>query len=181
MLNVRSVGFALAAMLVATTADAQQKRADLVLIHGDVFTVDSLHPRAQAIAVSGNRIAAVGSDAEIQPWVGPKTRVVDLQGRLAIPGFIDGHGHYTGLGESKLVLDLTKAKSWDDIVAQVRDKAKSSKPGTLIDVTTEKQEGRSVVTAVAKTEVKPGEELADGFVFVESKEIGPATSVPPAL
>ena len=133
MVNVRSLGLALAALLVATTTQAQQNRADLVLLHGDVFTVDSLHPRAQAIAVRGNRIAAVGSDAEIQPWVGPKTRVVDLEGRLAIPGFIDGHGHYTGLGESKLVLDLTKAKSWDDIVVQVRDKAKSSKPGTLIE------------------------------------------------
>ena len=133
MLNVRSVGLALAAMLVTTTAGAQQKRANLVLLHGDVFTVDSLHPRAQAIAVSEGRIAAVGSDAEIQSWVGPTTRVVDLAGRLAIPSFIDGHGHYTGLGESKLVLDLTKAKSWDDIVAQVRDKAKSSKPGTLIE------------------------------------------------
>src|SRR5690349_20044493 len=104
-------------MLVDTTAGAQQKRADHVLLHGDIFTVDSLHPRAQAIAVSDGRIAAVGSDAEVQPWVGPKTRVVDLEGRLAIPGFIDGHGHYTGLGESKLLLDLTKAKSWDDIVA----------------------------------------------------------------
>ena len=133
MLNVRSLGLALAALLVATTTHAQQNRADLVLLHGDIFTVDSLHPRAQAIAVRGNRIAAVGSDAEIQTWVGPKTRVVDLEGRLAIPGFIDGHGHYTGLGESKLILDLTKAKSWDDIVAQVREKAKSSKPGTLIE------------------------------------------------
>ena len=103
---------------------AQQKRADLVLLHGDIFTVDSAHPRAQAVAVSGNRIAAVGSDAEIQPWVGPKTRVVDLEGRLAIPGFIDGHGHYTGLGESKLVLDLTGL----DVGIQQRRKALATRP-----------------------------------------------------
>lgn len=119
--------------IAANAAGAQQTRADLVLLHGDLFTVDSQHPRAQAIAVRGDRIAAVGSDAEIQRWVGPKTRVVDLQGRLAIPGFIDGHGHYTGLGESKLVLDLTRAHTWDDIVAQVRDAAVSAKPGTLIE------------------------------------------------
>ena len=81
----------------------------------------------------GDRIAAVGSDAEIQAWVGPRTRVIDLRGRLAIPGFIDGHGHYTGLGESKLVLDLTKARTWDDIVVQVRDAAAAAKPGTLIE------------------------------------------------
>src|SRR5438067_519595 len=83
----------------ATGAAAQQPRADLVLLHGDLFTVDSQHPRAHAIAVRGDRIAAVGSDSEIQRWVGSRTRVVDLRGRLAIPGFIDGHGHYTGLGE----------------------------------------------------------------------------------
>jgi predicted amidohydrolase YtcJ len=126
-------GAALAAIVAVHAAAAQQSRADLVLLHGDLFTVDSQHPRAQAIAVSGNRIAAVGTDAEIQRWVGPKTRVMDLQGRLAIPGFIDGHGHYTALGESKLVLDLTKAQTWDDIVAQVRDAARTVKPGTLIE------------------------------------------------
>jgi hypothetical protein len=129
----RLTGAALSAFVAIHTVAAQQSRADLVLLHGDLFTVDSEHPRAQAIAVNGNRIAAVGTDAEIQRWVGPKTRVVDLQGRLAIPGFIDGHGHYTALGESKLVLDLTKAQTWDDIVAQVRDAAKMAKPGTLIE------------------------------------------------
>src|SRR5213076_2729196 len=119
----RALLLALCAVSISSAARAQQTRADLVLLHGDLFTVDSLHPRAQAIAVRGDRIAAVGSDAEIQRWVGPNTRVVDLHGRLAIPGFIDGHGHYTGLGESKLVLDLTKARTWDDIVVQVRDAA----------------------------------------------------------
>jgi predicted amidohydrolase YtcJ len=126
--------FASACVVVAVRgAGAQQQRADLVLVHGEVFTVDSQHPRAQAIAVRGDRIAAVGSDAEIQRWVGSGTRVLDLRGRLVIPGFIDGHGHYTGLGESKLVLDLTKAQTWDDIVAQVRDAAKATKPGALIE------------------------------------------------
>jgi hypothetical protein len=129
----RLAAAAFGALVAVSTAAAQQSRADLVLLHGDLFTVDSQHPRAQAIAVRGNRIAAVGTDAEMQHWVGSKTRVVDLQGRLAIPGFIDGHGHYTGLGESKLVLDLTKAQTWDDIVAQVRDAAKAAQPGTLIE------------------------------------------------
>ena len=133
MLNSRFLAVAFVAMFVGSHAGAQQTRADLVLLHGDLYTVDSQRPRAQAIAVRGDRIAAVGTDAEIQRWVGPKTRVIDLAGRLAIPGFIDGHGHYTGLGESKLVLDLTKAQTWDDIVGQVRDAAKSTKTGTLIE------------------------------------------------
>jgi predicted amidohydrolase YtcJ len=121
------------AFAAAGAVRAQQPRADLVLVHGDLFTVDSQHPRAQAIAVRGDRIAAVGSDADIEKWVGPGTHVIDLHGRLAIPGFIDGHGHYTELGESKLELDLTRAQTWDDIVAQVRDAVKDAKPGALIE------------------------------------------------
>lgn len=110
----------------------QQSVADLVLLHGEVATVDAQRPRAQAIAIRGDRILAVGSDAEIQKLAGAATKVVDLRGRLAIPGFIEGHGHYLALGESKLVLDLTKARSWDDIVAQVAEAARTAKPGSVI-------------------------------------------------
>lgn len=116
----------------APRADQQPPRADLVLVHGMVFTVDSQRPNAQAIAIRGDRIAAVGSDGDIQRLVGPSTKVIDLQGRMAMPGFIEGHGHYTGLGESKLVLDLTKARTWDDIVAQVGAAANTARPGELI-------------------------------------------------
>ena len=121
------------AAVFAIPAAAQQPKADLVLLHGKVVTVDSQHPSAQAIAVRGDRIVAVGSDAEIQKLAGPQTKTIDLKGRLAVPGFIDGHGHYTGLGESKLILDLTKAKLWDDIVSQVADAARRAKPGALIE------------------------------------------------
>jgi len=121
------------AALFAIPAAAQQPKADLVLLHGKVVTVDSQHPSAQAIAVRGDKIVAVGSDAEIQKLAGPQTKTIDLKGRLAVPGFIDGHGHYMGLGESKLILDLTRAKVWDDIVAQVTEAAKRAKPGALIE------------------------------------------------
>jgi predicted amidohydrolase YtcJ len=125
---------ALAALLAAAvTVQGQTPRADLVLLHGNVVTVDSQHPRAQAIAVRGDKIVAVGTDAEIQKLVGPSTKTIDLKGRLTIPGLIEGHGHYTGLGDSKLILDLTKAHAWDDIVAQVADAVKSAKPGALIE------------------------------------------------
>jgi len=74
----------------------------------------------------------VGTNAEVRRLAGPATRVVDLQGRLLIPGFIEGHGHFTGLGESKLVLDLTTATTWDDIVAMVGAAAKAARPGEWI-------------------------------------------------
>ncbi len=111
---------------------AQAPRADLVLVNGMVVTVDSARPRAQAVAVRGDRIVAVGTSDEIRRMAGPGTRIVDLNGRLLIPGFIEGHGHFTGLGESKLVLDLTTAATWDDIVAMVGRAAQAARPGEWI-------------------------------------------------
>jgi predicted amidohydrolase YtcJ len=132
--RIRDLGiFALLALAACRSAVAQQSQADLVLVHGMVVTVDPQHPRAQALAVRGDRIVAVGSDADIQKLASPRTKVIDLRGRLAIPAFIEGHGHYTGLGESKLILDLTKAKSWDEIVAQVAGAARAARPGSLIE------------------------------------------------
>lgn len=121
-------------MLAAPPAPlaAQATPADLVFVNGVVATVDSQRPRAEAVAVRGDRIVAVGTTAEVRRLAGPSTRVVDLAGRLLIPGFIEGHGHYTGLGESKLVLDLTTASSWDDIVAMVGAAVQKARPGEWI-------------------------------------------------
>ena len=126
---------ALAAVLVLPPFDlalAQTRAATLVLTNGHVVTVDSARPEAQAVAIAGDRIVAVGTNAEIRRYVTTSTTVIDLQGKLAVPGFIDGHGHYMGLGQSKLQLDLTKARTWDDIVAMVGDAAKKAKPGEWI-------------------------------------------------
>src|SRR5262245_1439782 len=98
---------------------AQNQTATLVLRNGHVVTVDSARPEAQAIAVRGATILAVGSNADINKFVGPNTQVIDLQGRLAMPAFIESHGHYMGLGRAKMILDLTQAKNWEDIVAMV--------------------------------------------------------------
>jgi predicted amidohydrolase YtcJ len=126
------VAFALITSLASGVASAQTQRATLVLTHGRIVTVDSARPEAQAVAIAGDRIIAIGTNAEIQRLVTATTQVLDLQGRLAIPGFIEGHGHFTGLGQSKLQLDLTKVKNWDEIVAMVRDAAAKAKPGEWI-------------------------------------------------
>ena len=109
----------IAIWLLAGCAAAPQQTADLVLRGGRIVTVDSVHPEAEALAVSGSRIVALGTNEEIARWIGPDTRVIELAGRLAIPGFIEGHGHYLGLGEAKLNLDLMSVRSWDEIVAMV--------------------------------------------------------------
>lgn len=106
--------------------------ADLVLRNGKIVTVDDSNPEVQAIAVKGDRIVALGTDAEIQKHIGSATKVIDLEGRFAMPGFIEGHGHFMGIGEAKMILDLTKPKNWDEIVAMVSDAAKKAKPGEWI-------------------------------------------------
>ncbi len=106
--------------------------ADLVLRNGKIVTVDSVHPEAQAIAVSGDRILALGSDGEIARYIGQSTEVIDLNGRLAIPGFIEGHGHYTSLGQSRVMLDLTAVRNWDEIVTMVAAAVAEAEPGEWI-------------------------------------------------
>ncbi|MXY05168.1 MAG: amidohydrolase, partial [Gammaproteobacteria bacterium] len=93
--------------------------ADLVLRGGKVVTVDPALGTVEAIAVNGYRIAAVGDDAAIAARIGPHTEVIELRGRLALPGFIEGHGHFLALGRAQQILDLAGAESWNAIVEQV--------------------------------------------------------------
>jgi len=106
--------------------------ADLVVTNGKIITVEDATPEAQAVAVRGDRIVELGSRQAIQRYVGPKTRVIDAAGRLVIPGFIESHGHFTGVGESQLNLKLAQARTWDEIVAMVGAAAKAAKPGEWI-------------------------------------------------
>jgi len=113
-------------------AAALAQPADLVLRNGKIVTMNGAAPAAQAIAVRGDRITALGSDADAAKWIGPGTRVIDLHGMLAIPGFIESHGHFTSLGEFRMGLDLREARTWDAIVAQVGRAATQARPGEWI-------------------------------------------------
>ena len=129
--------FATAATLVLATfacgrAGDEEKAADLVLRGGRVVTVDQRQPEAQAVAVRGDRIAFVGSDADVEAFVGPTTEVIDLAGRLAIPGFIEGHGHLMGLGYSRLQLDLMATASYQDLIDLVAEAVADAQPGEWI-------------------------------------------------
>lgn len=106
--------------------------ASLVLRNGRIVTVDQARPEAQAMAVRGDTIVAVGTNEEVQPYIGQDTEVIDLAGQLAIPGFIEGHGHFTGVGQARMNLNLTKVKSWDEVVAMVAEAAKRARPGEWI-------------------------------------------------
>ena len=106
--------------------------ADLVLRNGKIVTLDAAKPQVEAMAVTAGKIVAVGTNAQVAREIQPSTKVIDLNGRLAIPGFIEGHGHFMGVGESKLMLNLRDAKNWQQIVAMVAAAAKEAKPGEWI-------------------------------------------------
>jgi len=106
--------------------------ADLVLHHGKVVTVDVGVPDGEAIAVLDGKILAVGSDADIDAYIGSDTEVIDLEGRLAIPGFIDSHVHFSGIGTTQLQLKLMEVANWDEVVELVAAAAAEAEPGELI-------------------------------------------------
>ena len=106
--------------------------ADLVLRSGTVVTMDPRRPRAEAVAIRGDTLVAVGTDAEVDSAVGPSTEVIELAGRLVVPGFIEGHGHLTGLGAARMQLDLRGARRWGDVVALVAEAARAAQPGAWI-------------------------------------------------
>ncbi len=106
--------------------------AELVLRNGKIVTMDSAKPEAQALAARGDTIVAVGSNDDIQPYIGSTTQVIDLAGQLAVPGLTDAHGHFTGTGQAKMSVDVMNVRNWDEIVARVAEAAKKAQPGEWI-------------------------------------------------
>lgn len=111
---------------------SQPIRADLVLLNGKVWTVDRARPQAQAVAVWHGRILAVGSNDEIRQFIGDGTQIVDLQGKLVLPGFIDNHTHFLSggfwLGEVK----LKDAKNEEEFGQRLAAKSRELPPGAWI-------------------------------------------------
>jgi predicted amidohydrolase YtcJ len=98
----------------------EQRPADLVLTGGAVYTLDAARSWAQAVAVCGGRIVAVGTDADMRPFVGPGTEVVSLRGRMLLPGFQDAHVHASGGGLERSQCDLTGEHTREGYLAAIR-------------------------------------------------------------
>ena len=114
------------------TSEPEVPPADLVLLGGKIVTVDDAGRVVEALAARGGKIVALGTRAEVEPHAGDGTEVIELEGRLAIPGFIEGHGHFLSLGDSRIQLDLTTAGNWNGIVDQVAAAAAAAAPGEWI-------------------------------------------------
>jgi len=121
-----------AAAWLGAQAPPRVEPATLVIQNGRIVTVDEAKPEVRAMAIRGEAVAALGTEADIRPFVGPSTRVIDLRGALAIPGIIESHGHFQGIGQAKLGLELMPTTSWDEIVAMVAEAVRRAKPGEWI-------------------------------------------------
>jgi predicted amidohydrolase YtcJ len=132
MAQTRSLALTALLACAAPHAAGAAEPADLVLLNGTVHTVDAKQPRAEAVAVRGDRIVAVGTSDSVRALVGPKTRVMDLAGRTVVPGFEDGHAHLLGIGFARLDVDLVGTRSYAEVVARVAEAVKTRKPGEWI-------------------------------------------------
>lgn len=119
-------------LLAYTTSCFAQASADLILTGGKISTVDARNREAEAIAIAGDQIIAVGKSVEIEKLRGPGTKMIDLAGRRVTPGFIESHGHLAGMGESMLRVDLSTATSWEEVVARIDNAARSAPEGEWI-------------------------------------------------
>jgi predicted amidohydrolase YtcJ len=117
-------------LLAISSARAQQAvTADLVIQHGHVWTVDQSHPQAEAVAIHGNRIVAIGTDAEITKWVGPRTKKIDAQGKSVLPGFIDAHVHFSSGGGEISSVHLRDAATPQEFSRRIGEHAKKLPKG----------------------------------------------------
>lgn len=123
--------------LMSAAQNAETSKADLILIHGNIYTGvvnTSSHEsgRNEAVAIRNGRIEAVGTDKDILRLKGPTTTVMDLAGHFVMPGFNDAHLHLAAAGLQKLNLDLTGVKSLEEFQERLRQKVKSTPAGEWI-------------------------------------------------
>jgi predicted amidohydrolase YtcJ len=106
--------------------------ADLIITNAKIWTVDPQHPSAEAVAVLGDRIVAVGSSHDVDAWRGPATRVVDAASKLVLPGFNDSHVHFVSGGLQLDSIDLNDATSAQEFARRIAERARSTPKGEWI-------------------------------------------------
>lgn len=120
------------AMVAVTTTSGAQSPADLIVTNGRIYTVDDGRPLAHAIAIRDGRILFVGSNRGAEALAGPTTQRLDLDGRTVLPGMIDAHGHFMSLGTRLRQVDLVGTTSYDEVIARVVERARTTPKGQWI-------------------------------------------------
>ena len=125
---------AVVAVLSAATPTGQQAPADLVVVNAKVLTADATNTQAEALAIRGNTIAAVGTTAAIRQMTGAQTRVIDAGGRTVVPGFIESHVHATGVARGEVSQRFVQLNSIPEIKDWVRARAAEAGPGGWVQL-----------------------------------------------
>lgn len=129
---MKSISVKLLSVFIVLTFVNSVAAQDLAIINANIATMNRDSPKAEALIVKDGRITAVGNNKEISTLIPADVTPIDLGGKFLMPGFIEGHAHFLKLGEMRMNLDLTTAKSWDEIVEQVRVAAAEAPPGKWI-------------------------------------------------
>ncbi len=110
----------------------QKVPVDLILLNGKIFTSDVTQPNAEAIAIRGERIFAVGSNDEIKKMASAKTRLIDLQGRTVVPGFNDAHFHFMPDPKGFQLQFKTMEPSWEETLEAVKNAVRETPKGQWV-------------------------------------------------
>jgi len=130
---MRMKWLSIVATVAGCVAGGARGQGPVVYVGGNIYTMDALRPRAEAMAVEGGRIVAVGPDREVRERAGAGAVVHDLGRATVLPGLIDAHGHVAGLGSFGLGrIDLGKTTSYEGVVAEVGEAAARAKPGEWV-------------------------------------------------
>ncbi|MDA2914067.1 amidohydrolase [Acidobacteriia bacterium AH_259_A11_L15] len=124
--------FVLIVALAAAPVTPQRLGADLVLTNGRIYSVDSHLGWVEALAITQDKIVAVGTSKEIRHWIGPNTEVIDLQGRFVMPGFNDAHVHLALASRQLLNVNLEGTRSIAELQQRIRENLKDFEPGEWI-------------------------------------------------
>ena len=119
-------------MLWGTPFAQERPAADTIITNANVWTVDRNHLKAEAVAILNQRIVAVGTSVEMDGWRGPQTRIVDAGGKLLLPGFNDAHVHFVSGGFQLDQVQLTDAKTRQELVQRIATQTKKLKKGEWI-------------------------------------------------
>ena len=120
-MRIRVGVLVMSTMVGLTGCQTSKQSADLILRNGIIHTVDENNPRAEAVAIAGDRIVFVGANREVEAYRGPTTRAIDLQGKTVVPGFIDSHYHFQGVGKREYDLNLDGCKSMEEFLSRIKN------------------------------------------------------------
>ncbi|MBK9254913.1 MAG: amidohydrolase [Saprospiraceae bacterium] len=122
----------LVSFLISLMSCDLNQKADTLIYNANVYTLDPKLPLAEAIAIKNGEILAVGSNKSLLKYSDERTEKIDAQGNFVMPGFIEGHGHFSGLGYSLINLNFLTSRSWESIVQAVEDRVLEVQPGEWI-------------------------------------------------